>query len=77
IPRLRRDYLEVLEGMGETPDYLVFAIYTQQRDEVGQSGPITRRDVVQVTYRLRVVMIDAETGDQYDGTGDVRKEYQS
>ena len=77
LPRFRRDYLEVLEGMGETPDFLVFAIYTQQRDEVGQSGPITRRDITQVTYRLRVVLIDAETGDQYDGTGDVRKEYQS
>lgn len=77
LPKYRDAFLDVLGNMGQVPRYLIWASFTTQTDRVGETGPILRRDITEVTYNLNVSMIDVESGqfDQKDGR--VTKEYKS
>lgn len=73
LPKYRDRFLEVLGSMGQVPRYLIWASFTTQTDQVGETW--TGRDIKEVTYNLNVSMIDVQTGDFDQKGASVRKEY--
>lgn len=58
LPSYRRQFLDLLEGLGAAPDYLIFPRITS----ITSKNSNRLRSTRQVTYRISLTLVDARSG---------------